>query len=169
MHNDITSHHFNINLRLARVNNIWKIIVQQLDLLQSMTPVEFLAFRNYITPASGFQSHQFRVIEAKLGLTDSFRSSYRSDYFTKKMFKNEQSRQLIEAMRETSLLTYLERWLESVYATAPFDFLEEYQNAVGRFVDHGKDQKIAVSFLSLFSNLSTSIVHPIEWRFRRNS
>lgn len=53
---------FYINLRLHRSVGIWNMLIDMLQGLQTMTPVEFLAFRDYITPASGFQSLQFRLI-----------------------------------------------------------------------------------------------------------
>jgi tryptophan 2,3-dioxygenase len=79
-----------------------------LQSLQTMTPVEFLAFRDYITPASGFQSLQFRLIETKLGLTDETRDAYKMKYFTNTMFKGQQSDELKKAIEEDSLLILLE-------------------------------------------------------------
>ena len=120
-HEDIAPHIFNINLRLTRTSSIWKILIDQLQLLQSMTPMEFLEFRNYITPASGFQSHQFRVIEMKLGLTDQYRFFFKSKYFTEMMFRGQQSDELCTAMKEETMLVALEvskRWLCSTAVIA---------------------------------------------------
>jgi tryptophan 2,3-dioxygenase len=84
------------------------MLIDQLQLLESMTPMTFLEFRSYITPASGFQSLQFRIIEMKLGLTDQFRSSYKTEYFTRTMFKGKQANQLNIAVKEDSLLCLIE-------------------------------------------------------------
>ena len=54
--------------RFDRVSKILDVLVQQLDILETMTALDFLDFRNYLSPASGFQSHQFRKIEVMLGL-----------------------------------------------------------------------------------------------------
>ena len=54
--------------RLNRVNEIWKLCIAQIDVLETMTSQDFLEFRNFLTPASGFQSVQFKLIEAQLGL-----------------------------------------------------------------------------------------------------
>jgi tryptophan 2,3-dioxygenase len=54
--------------RFDRVNKILEVLVKQLDILETMTALDFLDFRNYLSPASGFQSHQFRKIEVMLGL-----------------------------------------------------------------------------------------------------
>jgi tryptophan 2,3-dioxygenase len=53
-----------------RIAKILKTIVGQLDILETMTPKQFAAFRPELGTASGFQSHQFRVIEATLGKRD---------------------------------------------------------------------------------------------------
>ena len=47
---------------------IQELLINQIKILESMTPMDFLEFRNLLNPASGFQSVQFRVIENKLGL-----------------------------------------------------------------------------------------------------
>jgi tryptophan 2,3-dioxygenase len=73
-----------------------------------MTPIEFLEFREYLASGSGFQSLQFRIIEVKLGLTDQFRSSYKTKYFTEIMFKGKQNVELKQAINEESLLILIE-------------------------------------------------------------
>jgi tryptophan 2,3-dioxygenase len=54
--------------RLKRINKIFDLLNKQFDILESMTSLDFLDFRNLLVPASGFQSKQFRIIEASLGL-----------------------------------------------------------------------------------------------------
>ncbi|HKB19894.1 MAG TPA: tryptophan 2,3-dioxygenase family protein [Gaiellaceae bacterium] len=53
-----------------RVLTILKLVVQQLDVIETMTPVQFLAFRERLESSSGFQSGQFRELEAILGRRD---------------------------------------------------------------------------------------------------
>jgi tryptophan 2,3-dioxygenase len=55
---------------LRRVVDIEKLLVDQIHILESMTPISFLAFRDQLNPASGFQSMQFREIEFSSGLKD---------------------------------------------------------------------------------------------------
>jgi len=55
---------------LQRVVEIEKLLVNQIHILESMTPISFLAFRDQLNPASGFQSMQFREIEFSSGLRD---------------------------------------------------------------------------------------------------
>ena len=53
---------------LHRVHVIEKLLVEQIDVLETMSPQDFLAFRSKLAPASGFQSVQFREIEFLSGL-----------------------------------------------------------------------------------------------------
>ena len=53
---------------LKRVLTILKVMVAQLDILETMTPLEFLTFRERLDAASGFQSDQFRQLEFVLGV-----------------------------------------------------------------------------------------------------
>lgn len=56
---------------LKRVVEIEKLLVNQIHILECMTPISFLAFRDQLNPASGFQSMQFREIEFSSGLKDT--------------------------------------------------------------------------------------------------
>ena len=53
---------------LNRILTILKVLVAQLDILETMTPLEFLTFRERLEAASGFQSDQFRQLEFALGV-----------------------------------------------------------------------------------------------------
>src|ERR1041385_3017833 len=55
---------------LKRIVDIEKLLVNQIHILESMTPISFLEFRDRLNPASGFQSMQFREIEFSSGLKD---------------------------------------------------------------------------------------------------
>jgi tryptophan 2,3-dioxygenase len=55
---------------LARVVEIEKVLVNQIHIIETMTPISFLGFRDELNPASGFQSMQFREIEFASGLKD---------------------------------------------------------------------------------------------------
>ena len=46
----------------------FQLLRDQVSILETMTPLDFLEFREYLTPSSGFQSLQFRLLENKLGL-----------------------------------------------------------------------------------------------------
>ena len=55
---------------IKRVVEIEKLLLNQIHIMETMTPINFLAFRDELNPASGFQSMQFREIEFSSGLKD---------------------------------------------------------------------------------------------------
>lgn len=56
---------------LGRVRTILKVCVSQVDILETMTPLQFNSFRDRLASSSGFQSAQFRKVEALFGRRDS--------------------------------------------------------------------------------------------------
>jgi tryptophan 2,3-dioxygenase len=108
--------------RLARVTEIQKLLVDQLRVLETMTPLDFLDFRDFLVPASGFQSLQFRLIETKLGL----RAEHRA------LSSPERQAELRAAEAEPSLFALVERWLERTpfLETPGFPFWSSYGQAV---------------------------------------
>lgn len=65
--------------QLRRVRHIFKTMVGQIDILETMTPLEFLSFRRFLDESSGFQSAQFRELETLLGITDTFDPQWFAD------------------------------------------------------------------------------------------
>ena len=57
-------------VRLTRCHAIMRVLVGQVDVIDTMTPQDFLQFRNRLAPASGFQSVQFREVEFISGMKD---------------------------------------------------------------------------------------------------
>ncbi|MBI2712194.1 MAG: tryptophan 2,3-dioxygenase [Bdellovibrio sp.] len=55
---------------MSRIGAIMKLLVQQIHILETMTPADFLVFRDHLRPASGFQSAQFREVEFLAGAKD---------------------------------------------------------------------------------------------------
>jgi len=67
---------------VRRVVEIEKLLVTQIHILETMTPISFLGFRDELNPASGFQSMQFREIEFTSGLKDkSIIAEFHDDSF----------------------------------------------------------------------------------------
>lgn len=58
--------------KLRRLVSVMDLQVKQINLLNTLTPVEFAGFRDHLRPASGFQSIQFRLIEFSYGIRESF-------------------------------------------------------------------------------------------------
>jgi tryptophan 2,3-dioxygenase len=69
--------------RLRRVTRIQKILNEQVGILQTMLPHDFLEFRKLLVPASGFQSVQFRILENRLGIPAGHRLKYQKTNYTK--------------------------------------------------------------------------------------
>lgn len=73
-----------------------------------MTPLDFMEFRSYLSPASGFQSLQFRLIENKLGLTEKSRVVYSQNSY-KNAFPNPHDQmELSNSLDEPTLLALIE-------------------------------------------------------------
>ncbi len=67
---------------LRRIVEIEKLLIPQIHILETMTPINFLGFRDELNPASGFQSMQFREIEFSSGLKDEkLLHEFRDDEF----------------------------------------------------------------------------------------
>jgi tryptophan 2,3-dioxygenase len=95
--------------RLNRVNTIMKVLVQQMDIMETMTPMDFLDFRDLLRPASGFQSWQFKVLEARLGLR--FEDRHGQHYYTSAL-RPEYVQMVKEAESAPSMLHLLDQWLQ---------------------------------------------------------
>lgn len=121
--------------RLHRVIEIQKLLIQQIQVLETMTPLDFLDFRNYLFPASGFQSFQFRKVEALLGLPDASRMTYNNKPYTSEFTENQQDE--LRAATASNLFDLLEDWLERTpfLHVGAFNFLENYQQAVQNMLE----------------------------------
>jgi tryptophan 2,3-dioxygenase len=95
--------------RLGRVGQIIKLLVQQIDVLETMTPMDFLDFRDMLRPASGFQSWQFKLIETRLGLR--FQQRHGKELYMERM-KPENVEVIRTAEEDPSLLQLVNAWLE---------------------------------------------------------
>lgn len=119
--------------RLERIVAILKLVIGQIDVLETMTPLDFLDFRDMLYPASGFQSFQWRLIETKLGLRIADRLAYNESPFYKSLAEHQQE-QMQNVMNDMSLHDALEKWLERTpfLQNDHFDFWESYKEAVNK-------------------------------------
>jgi len=102
-----------------------------------MTPLDFLDFRDFLFPASGwFQSAQFRLIEIRLGLARGMRSQYAGKPFDDTLTEVDQSR-IATAERGPKLIDQLDRWLSRTpFVHRPdYDFSLEYRKAVKQMLE----------------------------------
>ncbi|KAA9040707.1 tryptophan 2,3-dioxygenase [Ginsengibacter hankyongi] len=111
--------------RLNRVIKILELLTQQITLLETMTPLDFLEFRNLLIPASGFQSVQFRLIEATLGLQMDHR--FNKTYYKRTNeggFDEKDFNKINETENAISLLSLINKWLERM----PFFEIDLWKN-----------------------------------------
>ena len=119
--------------RLKRITTILDLLTQQVGILDTMTPLDFLEFRNLLTPSSGFQSLQFRLIETRLGL--KMEKRHHCDYYKRTNeggFNPSDYDTLSETESKPDLLLLVNQWLERM----PF-FNEAYWKDFSNKPDNG--------------------------------
>ncbi len=143
--------------RINRCNTILRVLVHQVDIMETMTPMDFLDFRDMLRPASGFQSWQFKELEAKLGL--KFEHRHGKEYYTSQLRPGQV--EIIKAAEgRMSLLELLNAWLQRM------PFFDEAENWK-EFGVHGVDERQAADANSINNAGSetnaASVIHPF-WR-----
>ncbi|MEO1102383.1 MAG: tryptophan 2,3-dioxygenase family protein [Pseudomonadota bacterium] len=116
---------------LNRVRDILRLGVSQVDILETMTPQDFLDFRDLLSTSSGFQSLQFRLIETRLGLGSTRRLLF--DGKTVDQDMSPQERAAFHAAEQSpSIRDQLERWLSRTpfVSGKAYAFREAYRSAV---------------------------------------
>jgi len=136
--------------RLERVIEIQKLLVAQIRIMETMTPLDFLDFRNYLFPASGFQSFQFRMIENLLGLPEDGRLTYNGcPYFS--VFSEPNQQKLKDTATNNTLFKAMEKWLERTpfLQVGDFNFLEQYKAAIAKMLEKEKSAIKASPYLTM--------------------
>jgi tryptophan 2,3-dioxygenase len=119
--------------RLTRVTEIQKVLIDHLRILETMTPLDFLEFRDLVSPASGFQSVQFRVLESTLGVKREHPLLANPDSPFVKSLTPDEMKQMSLAESTPSLFQRIQTWLERtpfLETSDGFTFWQEYQNAL---------------------------------------
>jgi tryptophan 2,3-dioxygenase len=139
--------------KLKRISKILELINQQVSILETMTALDFLEFRNVLLPASGFQSKQFRLIEAKLGLKMDQR--YKKQYYksARRGSLSESDLQEVDrAEQESTLKELISRWLERMpyldeqYWTEYKEMTNSYRSETHKFwADYREAYKTSLS------------------------
>ena len=149
---------------LRRMLTILKVAVAQIDVLETMTPREFTGFRGRLEASSGFQSAQFRELEALLGRRDrGVLAPYSDDA--------DATANITEAMRSPALFDSYARYLVRSGYTLPTEVLErdvqspwepspDLQVVLQQvYRDDGEPAQIAERLVDLDEGLQ-------EWRYR---
>lgn len=137
--------------RLNRCVTILRVLVHQIDIMETMTPMDFLDFRDMLRPASGFQSWQFKELEAKLGL--KFEHRHGKEYYTSQL-RNEHVTIIKNAEGGKSLLQLLNGWLERMpflKEGADDSFWSNYKKSYQSSLAEAEQNNIA-AFEEIFSN-----------------
>lgn len=143
--------------RLKRICSILDIAVMQMTVMETMTPLDFLDFRDLLRPASGFQSIQFKMIEAALGL--SYGDRHGQNYYLSQLSQDDIDR-VKKAESQQSLLVLIIQWLERMpfikekqyWAELNDDtFWKEYREAYAGSLQPGEGANLD-AFDSIFLN-----------------
>ncbi len=147
-----------------RVRMILKTLVAQLDILETMTPLSFVAFRSRLSTASGFQSAQFRELEFALGYKRPDMLKYQPD-------GSPERARLEKRLNERSVVDHFHDFLETRGVkipaslkqrdvTAPTAPSPEIQDAL---LDIYRSQPDAAILLELMTDFDEGMQ---EWRYR---
>ncbi len=117
--------------RLQRVVEIQKHMIDQIRIMETMTPLDFLDFRDMLIPASGFQSMQFRMLETKLGLKRDQRLKYNEADFDKAL-QPHQRPEILKIEAGGNLFDLVDKWLARTpfLKMRDFDFWKVYKGTV---------------------------------------
>ncbi|MFI5203959.1 MAG: tryptophan 2,3-dioxygenase family protein [Flavobacteriales bacterium] len=155
--------------RQDRICTILRLLVQQIDVMETMTAMDFLDFRDLLRPASGFQSWQFKITEAKLGL--KFQHRHGQEYYISQL-REEQRKLIKEVETQPTLLELVNSWLERMpffeeeklwenykrlfpEEDAQHIFWSDYKNTYAQSLSEGEKNNLAV-FYETFSDTSTN-------------
>lgn len=125
--------------RLNRIIKIQQLLNDQISIMETMTPQQFLSFRDYLVPASGFQSIQFKMLEIKLGLKSQYRIDFDKQSFYQRLeLKDREFLQALE--KKQSLFELVNAWLERLPLLdfENFRFWQHYEAATTEMLNSDK-------------------------------
>lgn len=122
--------------RLNRVSKIQQLMNQQIGVMETMTPQDFLEFRDYLVPASGFQSIQFKELEISLGLKRDTRIAFDQQSFYNRINDSDRA-YLAELEQQSSLFECVDDWL------ARMPFLDMHDFAFDRHFRQAIEDSLA--------------------------
>lgn len=140
--------------RLDRMATIMRVLVHQFDIMETMTPMDFLDFRDMLRPASGFQSWQFKELEAKLGL--KFEERHGKEYYTAQL-RPDHINIIKNAENSQSLFELVNSWLERMpffddeTAFGDEPFWQQYRKAYDNSLAEAEKNNLQL-FDSIFFN-----------------
>jgi len=146
--------------RMNRIALIWKLLRDQVMILETMTPLDFMEFREYLTPSSGFQSLQFRLLENKLGLRQENRVRYNQSNYSKVFGRDPVAMaELQRSEEEPSLCDLVQKWLERTpgLEDGPSNFWAQYRDTVDRIIEEQRLEAEAAEDVVLKNHMLSDV------------
>lgn len=127
--------------RLARIKTIQRVLIEQITIIETITPLDFLEFRDLLVPASGFQSVMFKRIEIMLGIRRKMRIPADQEFFHSRL-SSPDLKELDELEKKPTLSKLTDRWLARMpfLEFNGFNFWSEYNLAIKKML--ASDKKI---------------------------
>jgi len=129
-----------VSASLGRIVAVMRLLLSQLDIMETMTPLDFLDFRHVFRSASGFQSLQFRELEIRLGLRTEDRIGYDGKSY-ESYLAPEDRKHLAKVAARPSLFDQMDKWLSRTpfVEMGGFHFWQSYRKAVMDMISADRD------------------------------
>ena len=120
---------------LARIKTIQRVLIEQIEVIETITPLDFLEFRDLLVPASGFQSIMFKRIEIMMGIRQENRIPTDCAFFKTRLSYSDQKR-LADVEDRKNILELVDEWLQRapLFRVDGFNFWEVYSEAVEKML-----------------------------------
>lgn len=121
--------------RLARIKTIQRVLIEQITIIETMTPLDFLEFRDLLVPASGFQSIMFKKVEIMLGIRRKNRIPADQEFFHSRL--TDSDRKILDDLEtQPTLLDLTDRWLHRMpfLEFNGYDFWRDYGTAIEKML-----------------------------------
>ncbi|EDV24411.1 uncharacterized protein TRIADDRAFT_25841, partial [Trichoplax adhaerens] len=155
---------------LNRIVRILQLMVDQVMVLETMSPLDFRAFRDYLGTSSGFQSVQFRLLENKLGIKKDNRIQYAGvDY--KEVFEGDHRKEVEKSENKPTVLQLVDHWLSRTpgleengfnfwrrFAFAVTDFLNSLEQQTKKSTDQSSKEELLREREKLFDTFESILV-----------
>ncbi|XP_063422676.1 tryptophan 2,3-dioxygenase-like [Mytilus trossulus] len=134
-------HMLTLTQRLERIVLIWKLMIDQLFILETILPSNFLEIRHLLKTASGFQSFQFRLLENKFGIREEDRTKHGNKSYIDMLEKESAKEALRQSVKDKTLFSVVQSWLETIDDINP-EFWQRYVKAAEKSADKASFQGV---------------------------
>eukprot|EP00474_Spongospora_subterranea_P001487 CRZ01945.1 hypothetical protein [Spongospora subterranea] len=119
--------------RLQRICRILTMLITEIGILETMSPLDFQEFRSQLVPASGFQSVQFKILEIRMGLSLNRRVDFNKDSYLS-VLQPKDRHEVEQSLNQMPLSQAVEKWLCS-YSGSTANFWPKYTNSLKNLDD----------------------------------